>query len=145
MYAASPQPPPKEGEKTTQQDVLRPGYMTADVPVYELMKQASSVLKSKQTKAESILWRLLKNKNTGYKIRRQHIIAIFIVDFVCLDKKVVIEVDGEIHDNQKERDNDRTQKLNILGYSVIRFTNEEVYIEPVLVVQKIVEYLDNKK
>jgi very-short-patch-repair endonuclease len=87
----------------------------------------------------------LRNKKTGHKIRRQHVIDNFITDFVCLPKKVIIEIDGGIHLEQKEQDELRTITLNEKGYKVIRFTNEEVFTDAELVAQKIKEILDNRK
>jgi very-short-patch-repair endonuclease len=101
-------------------------------------------LKNNPTDAEKLIWEYLRNKKTGHKIRRQHIIDDFITDFVCLSKKVVIEIDGKIHLNQKEYDVLRTLRLNELGYDVIRFTNEEVFANPQFVFSRIKENLDSK-
>ena len=109
-------------------DNNKPGYITANPKNYLLIKEIRDSLKNNPTQAEKLLWLYLKNKKTGYKIRRQHIIDDFIVDFVCLNKKVVIEVDGKIHLNQKEYDELRTARLNELEFRVIRFENEEVFL-----------------
>lgn len=109
-----------------------------------MIKNFRSELKKNPTEAESILWSYLKNKKTGYKIRRQHVIDDFIVDFVCLTKKLVIEVDGKIHDQQKENDEVRTIRLNVKGYQVTRFTNDEVLENPEFVAERIKIILDNK-
>jgi len=111
-------------------DNNKPGYITANPKNYLLIKEIRDGLKNNPTEAEKLLWLYLKNKKTGYKIRRQHIIDDFIVDFVCLNKKVVIEVDGKIHLNQKEYDELRTARLNELEFKVIRFENEEVFLNP---------------
>jgi very-short-patch-repair endonuclease len=89
-----------------------------------------------------VLWEFLRMKKTGHNIRRQHIIGEYIADFVCLPKKVVIEVDGKIHDINKKADELRTSRLNELGYEVIRFTNDEVLNFPSNVAGKIKEYLN---
>jgi len=102
-----------------------PKYMTGGNNSHLLLDRAKE-MRRKTTESESILWEYLKSKKLGSKFRRQHLIDDFIVDFVCLSKKLVIEVDGEIHNNQKEKDENRTQILNELGYTVIRFTNQEV-------------------
>ena len=80
------------------------------------------------TEAESILWKYLRDKQLGYKFRRQQIIDNYIVDFVCLEKTLIIEIDGKYHNdtNQKEYDQTREQKLSTQGYTTIRFTNEEI-------------------
>ena len=89
------------------------------------------------------MWELLRNNKVGHKIRRQHIIDNFIADFVCLRKKLVIEIDGEIHLKQREYDELRTARLGELGYEVIRFTNEAVFDNPNWVALKIKEKLES--
>lgn len=122
----------------------RPGYITANPDTYKYVKEMRDELKQKPTEAEKLMWEELRNKKTGHKIRRQHIINSFIADFVCLRKKVVIEIDGEIHHKQKQYDAFRTQVLNSLGYEVIRFTNDEVIASAPAVASKIKTVLDNK-
>lgn len=103
----------------------RPGYMTGGNNSHLLLDRAKE-MRNNPTEAESVLWECLKSKKLGYKFRRQHLIDDFIADFVCLSKKLIIEVDGKIHENKVEKDENRTSILNELGYKVIRFTNEEV-------------------
>jgi len=126
-------------------EVRKPRYITANPYTYPVIKDYRKDLKDHQTKAELILWEYLRNKKTGHKIRRQHVIDDFIPDFVCLSKKVIIEIDGEIHKFQKGKDNLRTIRLNTLGYEVIRFTNDEVLNAPGKVAQKIKTYLNNRE
>jgi len=118
------------------------GYVTANPGNYIFIKEVRDILKENPTKAEELIWEYLRNKKTGHKIRRQHIISDFITDFVCLRKKVVIEIDGDIHLQQLERDEMRTQILNDLGYKVVRFPNEEVFANIELVVKMIKDILD---
>ena len=96
------------------------------------------------TKAEDVLWECIRNRKIDYKIRRQHIVNGFIADFICIEKKVIIEVDGGIHETteQKEHDKFRTEVLNNNGLLVIRFTNEEVLENPYEVAKKIKFELD---
>lgn len=106
-----------------------PGYQTARASAYGLLKQFALEHKKEQTEAEEILWKQLKGKKLdAYKFRRQHIIDEFIVDFVCLSRRLVVEVDGGYHlrPDVAEADKVRTEILESLGYKVIRFTNEEV-------------------
>ena len=107
---------------------LRTQYMTARPSIYNLMKELQQNRKQQTTQAEQILWEQLKTKQLDSKFRRQHIIDEFIVDFVCISKQLIIEIDGKYHDNesQKEAAELRTKILNELGFKVIRFTNEEV-------------------
>jgi len=121
-----------------------PGFVTADLQNYKFITEFRENLKKNPTQAEKLIWEYLRNKKTGHKIRRQHVIDTFIVDFVCLKKKVVIEIDGEIHLQHQEYDLLRTNTLNEKGYLVIRFTNAEVLASPVIVVEKIKEVLNSR-
>lgn len=103
-------------------------YQTARPSTYKLLKELQTERKKQTTEAEQILWERLKTKQLEVKFRRQHIIDMFIVDFVCLSKKLILEVDGAYHNTpeQKEADELRTQILNDFGYKVVRLTDEEV-------------------
>ena len=82
-----------------------------------------------QTGAEILPWENLRNRKLkGFKFRRQHPIARFIADFYCHQCNLVIEVDGEYHDDaeQKRYDEERTKELLKLGIKVLRFSNHEV-------------------
>jgi len=88
--------------------------------------------------AEQALWHLLRGcQISGLKFRRQHPFDDFILDFVCLENKLVIEVDGGQHGQQAGYDEDRTQKLQAAGFRVLRFWNNEVLKEIELVREKI--------
>jgi ATP-dependent DNA helicase RecG len=112
-------------------EAVRHKYMTARPSTYKLLKELQKDRKKHTTDAERILWEQLKTKKLGVKFRRQHIIDTFIVDFVALSKRLVVEVDGKyhLHPDQKEIDEFRTSILEELGFKVIRFTNEEVTFE----------------
>ena len=93
----------------------------------EIMKSLTKALRKNQTDAEKRLWYLLRNKQlAGFKFRRQHKIGHYIVDFVCLEKKLIIELDGGQHANQIRHDSQRTGILESLGYTVTRFWDNEV-------------------
>lgn len=84
-------------------------------------------LRTRQTKAESLLWRALRGRRLcGLKFRRQFPIEPFIVDFACIEKKVIVEIVGGYHDYVVEDDLSRQQKLEALGWNVVRFSNEDV-------------------
>ncbi len=104
------------------------GYMTGGNYSHLSIDKAKAMRKE-PTHAEKVLWMELKSKSLeNYKFRQQHLIDDFIVDFVCLSKKIVVEVDGDYHftEEQIELDNYRTIRLHKLGYKVIRFTNDQV-------------------
>jgi very-short-patch-repair endonuclease len=112
----------------------RPKWKLADSFVYSHLKDVRKQMRDQMTEAESLLWNSLKSKKTGVKFRRQHMIDGFIPDFVALSCMLIIEVDGKIHNQQREHDIVRTLALNEKGFHVIRFTNEEILndIESVL-------------
>ena len=80
------------------------------------------------TDADTLLWERLSCYPRPLSFRRQHIIGDYTVDFVCMEKMLVVEVDGEYHstDEQKALDELRTEYLNSVDFSVVRFTNEQV-------------------
>ena len=97
-------------------------------------------LRKNMTPAEKALWDKIRNRKVANcKFRRQHPIDIFIADFYCHEKKLVIEIDGEIHNAQKEHDINRTAEMENYGIRVIRFTNDEIENELEKVVEKIEE------
>lgn len=110
------------------------------------IKEKAQDRKKNPTQAESILWEFLKGKKLGgYKFRREHIIDEYIADFVCLDRKLIVEVDGGYHNDPEIRKNDefRTQFLKEkFDLNVIRFSNEEVINETEAVLKKIKDKLD---
>ena len=115
----------------------------ADPIVYARLKEFVTTHRSQPTTAEAVLWEKLRNRNEGYKFRRQHIIDCFIADFVCLQKGLVIEIDGLYHNlpDQQVSDAERTQALNQLGFDVLRFTNNEVLYHLSDITEKILTYL----
>lgn len=141
MKHLTPNPSPKErGTKASDNF----GYITDTTGNYHFLKDFAKANRKNPTEAEEKLWDAVRNRNIdGYKIRRQHPIAGFIPDFVCLDKKLIIEIDGEYHseDEQLKYDQQRSKWLNEYNYSLLRFTNEEVLININTVIEKIKEAL----
>lgn len=93
------------------------------------LKTHSRNLRRKSTPQESKLWSRIKNRNFhNLKFRRQHIIDKYIVDFICLEKKIIIELDGSQHKREKDQkyDHERNNNLKNLGFIVLRFWNNEV-------------------
>lgn len=83
------------------------------------------------TEAEDKLWQYLRNRQlAGLKFRRQHSIERFIVDFYCAEAKLIIEVDGPVHDYSKEEDTIRQEFLESQGFRVMCFTNDQVFNSP---------------
>jgi len=102
-----------------------PMYFGAKPSIFKLAKE----LRKNETEAERILWsKLSKNQIIGLQFRRQHPINIFIADFYCPKLKLVIEIDGSIHEISEYQDHDsgRSEFMNDFGITVIRFTNEQI-------------------
>lgn len=121
----------------TDPDQERFPQFTAQPDQWQNLKAFAQQMRQQPTPAEAALWRRLRGRRVGaVKFRRQHAIAGFIVDFVCLERFLIVEVDGTIHDlpDQQERDALRQAHLESLGYRVLRFTNGDVLgsIEAVL-------------
>ncbi|NTU56936.1 MAG: DUF559 domain-containing protein [Anaerolineales bacterium] len=94
--------------------------------VTQYILNRSRELRSEMTPAEKILWNELRGNKLGIHFRRQQVISGFIVDFFCHKADLVVEVDGKIHDKQKEEDAERDKVLTEMGLQVVRFRNEEV-------------------
>ena len=90
------------------------------------MVGAGEELRHEMTPTEKLLWEELRANKLGIHFRRQQIIAGFIVDFYCHKAALVIEVDGDIHDLQKEDDVKRDKALSEMGLKIVRFRNEDV-------------------
>lgn len=103
-------------------------YETADILLYGRLKAFAKENRKKETDAEHCLWMALRARQTGYRFKRQHIIGPFIADFVCLDARLIVEVDGGYHSEKEQiiADEERTQWLNSNGYTVLRYTNEQI-------------------
>jgi 5-methyltetrahydrofolate--homocysteine methyltransferase len=118
-----------------------PFYHTDSVR-WKHLKEFARDNRQRPTEAENKLWQQLRDKKVmGVKFRRQHAIQDFIADFASVEKQLVIEVDGEIHNEQREYDEIRTEFLNANGFTVIRFTNDEVLADIYSVLNRIREAL----
>ena len=99
-------------------------------------------LRQKQTDAEQMLWRHLRARHLqGWKFRRQHQIGSYIVDFVCPDASLIVELDGGQHVDQVVYDERRTLELQTMGYRVLRFWNNDVLANLESVLEVLLEAL----
>ncbi|MDF5723437.1 MAG: endonuclease domain-containing protein [Rhizonema sp. PD37] len=98
-------------------------------------------MRREPTPAEQKLWQKLRNKQLGFKFRRQHAIDRFIVDFYCGEAELIIEVDGAVHQYTQQEDAIRQEFLESLGLQVVRFRNEDVLDSIDGVLEKIVDWL----
>ncbi len=103
----------------------KPFHYGAEEKTFEAAKK----LRKEMTPSEKILWKLLRSRSfDGFKFRRQHPIARYISDFYCHEKKLVIELDGRIHNTQEsiEYDKKRTEIINENKIEILRIKNEDV-------------------
>ncbi len=106
------------------------------------------LLRKQQTEAEEILWQLLRNRKVcNLKFRRQHAFENYVLDFYCHEMKLVIEADGSIHNQPdvKVYDNARTKRLNEVGITVLRFTNDEIEKNPTTIIKTIENWVKKIK
>ena len=120
-------------------------YNTASPDRYLLLKDFAQKNKQFPTDAERVLWEYFRAKRLSVKFNRQHIIEDYIVDFVCIEKKLIIEVDGGYHSEYEQigKDENRTQRLNDRGFNVIRFKNEDILKDISSVLEIIKNNLNN--
>ena len=111
-----------------------------------LNKKLQRTLRNSMTDAERKLWGILRGRQMGgLKFRRQHPFDQYILDFVCLEKKIVIEIDGGQHQESKAEDAIRTRLLEDAGFCVLRFWNHEVLQKHEAVAEKIWQEVADKK
>ena len=133
--------PSTEGEREA-----KPSFYTTDANTWKLLKENAKSMRLEPTEAEDLLWQNLRGLKLGVKFRRQQPVDIFIPDFVCTQKKLIIEVDGEYHNGKEqiELDVERTRILETIGYKVLRFTNEEVLTNVSSVLERIRTEIKNR-
>ena len=107
------------------------GYKTAAPDRYELLRSFARANRKNMTLSEQILWNVIRKKDFGVRFLRQHVIGDYIVDFICIEEKLIIEVDGGYHSEPKQQNEDqqREEWLKAHGFRVIRFKNEEIMNE----------------
>jgi very-short-patch-repair endonuclease len=98
---------------------------------------AAREMRREPTAAEAILWQALRGSRLGVRFRRQHPVGRFILDFWCAEAKLAVEVDGGIHDEQQAHDAERSAVLELYGYEIVRFRNDEVLKDLPSVIQRI--------
>ncbi len=113
-----------------------------DKLIYSYNTVIARKLRHEQTNAEKLLWERLRRKDlNGFKFKRQHGFGNYIVDFYCSKAKLIIELDGKIHDKKENKEKDKIREEDLIehGFMVMRFKNEEVENEIDKVLDKIKE------
>ena len=144
-FPLSPKGENDSTNKSLQKESKKFGYLTGGNNSALLIKKAQEN-RDNPTEAEALLWEQLKSKKLEHKFRRQHLINDFIVDFVCLSKKLIIEVDGGYHLAAKQQisDEERTKVLENEGFEIIRFKNQEVIGDNENVIKTIIQKLESR-
>ncbi|MCB9256941.1 MAG: leucine--tRNA ligase [Chitinophagales bacterium] len=122
-------------------------WITANPGSYKRLEAYAKEMRQNPTTQEARLWEELRGEKLGDKFRRQHVLENYIPDFVCLEKKLIVEVDGEIHfyPENIQADLARAEVLEELGYKILRFKNEEVDKNISRVLLKISEELSKRE
>ncbi len=141
----TPNPSPKERgtEPSLQQE---PGYIKSNTEEWKYTIEHAKKNRKEPTEAENLIWQNVRNRKINdLKFRRQHPVGGFIPDFVCLEKNVIIEIDGSYHNTEEQQKFDlaREEWLKENGFTMIRFTNDEVINNVSAVLQKIREAVPN--
>ena len=136
----SPSPLPRKERRAHGVDMDAQCELSKRIPI--TVRRACS-LRQTQTPAERALWNILRNRRFhGYKFRRQASIGPFIVDFYCPEYQLIVEVDGSIHDIQRDYDQWRQCKMEHDGYTVLRFTNAQILLSVDDALEEIVRVVD---
>lgn len=122
-------------------------YKTAHPDLYNILKDNAHRHRIAPTDAEDFLWQHIRRKGLDVRFRRQHAIGDYIVDFVCLDIKLIIEVDGDYHFTEEQRRLDaiRSDFLYKMGFYVMRFTNAQILVDTENSLERIKETIDKLK
>ncbi len=125
-FYLTPSPSPEERGDSSNKVHAQDFIFTSDSKTWKAVKENARENRKNPTLEEEQIWQALRNSKLEHKFRRQHSIDRYIVDFICIEKKLVVEIDGPIHEHQKEEDAERTQFIEQEGFRVIRFKNEQV-------------------
>ncbi len=120
-------------------------YSHQDLKLRGKLRAVARQMRQDPTSAEDLLWQRLRGRQlAGLKFNRQFLIDRFIVDFYCASAALIVEVDGEVHQQQIEADQEREHILMALGFRVIRFTNDQVLEQTDQVLEQILQPIYEK-
>lgn len=108
-----------------------------------ILKDRRTELRRKETTTEKILWFYLRSNKLGVKFKRQHSVGGYILDFYCSEKKLIVELDGEVHNTKEAQEYDKVRDkfFKELGYATLRFLNREIENDIDEVLDKISKFL----
>jgi very-short-patch-repair endonuclease len=110
---------------------------------WKILKPRAKSMRRDPTEAEALLWERLRGNKLGAKFRQQHVLDRFVADFFCFRANLIVEVDGPVHKERKDLDEARDELLRRLGYTILRFSNEEVLRNVTAVIAQISVELAN--
>lgn len=118
-------------------------WEVADCMDYDLLKQNAKKNRANPTEAESVFWTIARSNGLGQKCRRQYIIGQYIVDFFFRKSLLIVEIDGDYHltKKQKEEDKKREEWLEKRGYTILRFSNQQIMFDTDKTIKTIKTYL----
>ena len=117
---------------------------TAKPALWAKLEPEASRMRREPTEAEARMWEILRDSKLGVKFRRQQAIDRFIIDFVSLSAKLIVEVDGPIHEGTKGEDRQRDEFLDSAGYRVLRYSNDQVLKSTRVVIDELKKHLDQR-
>ncbi len=143
-FRLTPNPSPS-GEGDEQSYKPEKYFKTADKNIWETLKNYGRTNRKNPTEAEDALWQRIRNNQLGIKVCRQHAIEGYIADFALLPVKLIVEIDGDYHNEEEQKiyDEIRTKCFNEVGLFLLRFTNDEVLNNIESVLTKIKTFISN--
>jgi len=109
---------------------------------FRYVRELARSMRHEMTEAEKILWEYVRNKKlSGLKFKRQYPIGRYVADFFCYEKKLIIEIDGSIHESREEYDKNRDEYLTASGYEILRIKNDEIIDSIETVIEKIKSFV----
>lgn len=106
-----------------------------------VLRQRAKSLRQQSTDTEKELWYYLRANRLGFKFKRQYPIGTYIVDFICIEKRIIIELDGSQHFDNQQYDKERTAWLQARGFKVLRFWNNDVVRQTASIIEVISQAL----
>lgn len=145
-FRLTPNPSPG-GEGSEQHSESGKRFKTVDTRSWQILKEYGRTNRKNKTEAEDVLWQRVRNNQLGVKVRRQHAIQGYIVDFALLEVNLVIEIDGGYHNEEEQKiyDQARTEYLKEFNLDLIRFNNEEVLEHTDDVIKKVRKSIEEQQ
>lgn len=142
-----PSPSGEERRETPKEELSGHFFKSANPKRWKTLKEYGRDNRKNATEAEDLLWQNLRNNQLDIKVRRQHAIEGFIADFALMEIKLVIEIDGDYHNEaqQQEYDEARTKYLHEFGFDVLRFTNAQVLERTQSIIETIKKEIQSRR